>query len=126
MLQTLLRADSVFKLQGTTGCQFYPNVVNTIQDRLLLPKQRSTWYESEDTEDDDYDTRGHKKALNLAGLSRDSRARAAAKAILKSLDRKGAAYLEMQALGERFVCERCWMKKPMGWAELVSPVYSEI
>lgn len=125
MLQTLLRADSVFKLEGTMGCQFFPQVVDTIQDRLLLPKSRSTWYESDDTEDGDYDERGVRKSLKLCGLSRDSTARTAAKAILASLGREDAAYLEMKGLGERFVCERCWMKKPMGWAELVSLFQSE-
>ncbi|KAF8607777.1 hypothetical protein BDV93DRAFT_603554 [Ceratobasidium sp. AG-I] len=124
MLQTLLRADSVFKLDGTNGCRFYPDVITTIQDRLLLPSARAIWYDSDATEDGDYDMLGYKTPLNLAGVSRDSTARTAAKAILASLGLEDAAYLEMKALGERFVCERCFMKKPMGWAELLDH-YSE-
>ncbi|KAG8679813.1 hypothetical protein FRC09_018694, partial [Ceratobasidium sp. 395] len=124
--QKVLRADSVFQLGGPTKsfktCCFYPDVVHALQARLNSSQPQSPFDDTDESDSDEgYGVDGYRKSLNLSGVSGFGEGKRAAKRLLRCLGRPHAAYLEMKAIGERFACQRCWVRKPMGWAEIVGP-----
>ncbi|KAG8702019.1 hypothetical protein FRC08_003751 [Ceratobasidium sp. 394] len=120
----VLRADSVFQLgkpgNWSTTCYFYPNVVDVLQEQLESKQPPVVFYNPDESDGDEgYDSDGRRQPLDLSGVSGHADGKRAAKRLLRCLGRPHAAYLEMKAIGQRFMCGRCWMRKPMGWAEIV-------
>ncbi|KAG9090256.1 hypothetical protein FS749_000703 [Ceratobasidium sp. UAMH 11750] len=120
----VLRADSVFQLgkpgNWSTTCYFYPNVVDVLQEQLESKQPPVVFYNPDESDGDEgYDSDGRRQPLDLSGVSGHADGKRAAKRLLRCLGRPHAAYLEMKAIGQRFMCGRCWMQKPMGWAEIV-------
>ncbi|KAG9124320.1 hypothetical protein FRC07_012043 [Ceratobasidium sp. 392] len=118
----VLRADSVFRLGGpgswSKACQFYPEVIHVVQAQL--DSNLSPALDTDESDGDEgYDSDGQRKPLNLSGMTGYGDGRRAAKRLLRCLGRPHAAYLEMKAIGERFMCQRCWVQNPMGWTEIV-------
>ncbi|KAG8747451.1 hypothetical protein FRC10_001122 [Ceratobasidium sp. 414] len=120
----VLRADSVFQLgkpgNWSTTCYFYPNVIDVLQAHLDSKRPHSVSYDTDGSDGDEgYNSDGRRQPLDLSGVTGHTNGKRAAKRLLRCLGRPHAAYLEMKAIGQRFVCGRCWVQKPMGWAEIV-------
>ncbi|CAE6391270.1 unnamed protein product [Rhizoctonia solani] len=113
---TLLRADSVFEFYDYPTCYYFPEIVEVIQDKLLSPPSYIPARLSEDDRDDIYGA----SPLSLQGVGAHRLGRKAARRLLACLSKQNAAYLEMNGYGRRFVCERCWVKTPMTWVEMVA------
>ncbi|QRV72612.1 hypothetical protein RhiJN_00626 [Ceratobasidium sp. AG-Ba] len=123
--QKALRADSVFEIgkpkefNWSPVCHFYPDVIHLHQAQLEQQHSIDVQNTADSDVEDGYESDVKHKPLNLSGISGHAPGKRAAKRLLRCLGKPHAAYLEMKAIGQRFVCERCWVKKPMGWAEIV-------
>ncbi|CCO30614.1 hypothetical protein BN14_04644 [Rhizoctonia solani AG-1 IB] len=115
-IATLLRADSVFEFYDYPTCYYFPEIVEVIQDKLLSPPSYIPARLSEDDRDDIYGA----SPLSLQGVGAHRLGRKAARRLLACLSKQNVAYLEMNGYGRRFVCERCWVKTPMTWVEMVA------
>lgn len=121
-IRKILRADSVFQIGTDQACWFFPDVVEFMQDTLPVPEPN---YGSEDEDEESgwgYYNRRYElpHVLDLSRVHRHSPGQRTAECLLACLGKPDAAYLEMKALGRRFVCGRCWVKTPMTWTEMVS------
>jgi hypothetical protein len=123
-IRKLLRADSVFQLDDNQTCQYFPDIVKIIQDGLLVPSWRHVRSRDSEDSDDGYHRLVFENelpwAMDLSRAHPHVQGQAAAKSLLACLGKPDASHLELKALGKRFVCERCWVKTPMTWAEMVS------
>ncbi|KAG9124319.1 hypothetical protein FRC07_012042 [Ceratobasidium sp. 392] len=116
----LLRADSIFGAPGLGASYFYPEVVDELE-RKLADGQEPKYKRKRN-----YDYYSYDKELNTiedqidtSSLFVDHQAQEVAGELLARLERPNASCLEMKAVGQRFVCMRCWNKKPMKWLEMV-------
>ncbi|KAF8607776.1 hypothetical protein BDV93DRAFT_603553 [Ceratobasidium sp. AG-I] len=115
----LLRADTVFGISGSPSLCFYPEVVYELERKLDSDSNISRYVKRSRVYQDDYES-DELKRLNTSLLRFDQPVHEIAEELLRRLGRPDAAYLEMKALGRRFVCERCWNKRPMEWAEMLN------
>lgn len=130
-IRKILRADSVFQIGTDQTCWFFPDVVEMTQ--AILPVQEHNYGSPFDSDGEDEDSKTEyynwryelPPVLDLSRVYRHSAARRAAECLLACLGKSDAAYLEMKALGRRFVCGRCWVKTPMTWAEILEH-YSQL
>jgi hypothetical protein len=112
----LLRADSIFGITGSKPKHFYPGVIFELKRNLTAelesrPKRRADHdYGAEITSLEGLDT----SSLYVAHEFQDI-----AEELLKRLGKPGGVHLEVEAIGQRFVCARCWNKHPMTWVEIV-------
>ncbi|QRV72614.1 hypothetical protein RhiJN_00628 [Ceratobasidium sp. AG-Ba] len=116
----LLRADSIFGVPEKGSGYFYPQVLGVLEQHLTegshsTYKRRPTYYS-----DYDYEQEAQKiKELDITSIYLDFSAQNIAGELLDLLGQPNASYLEMNAVGQRFTCSRCWNKKPMSWIEIV-------
>jgi hypothetical protein len=107
----LFRADSVFILHNERRAMFYPSSFTKFFDYTCGLKElleggltMSTLFPS------------------MVGHFTDGASIAVA--LLQELGRPDAAYIEIDALGNRFLCNRCPHRVLHDWASLVSSCYS--
>ncbi|QRV87484.1 reticuline oxidase [Ceratobasidium sp. AG-Ba] len=116
----LLRADSIFGVPGNGSGYFYPQVLEVLEQHLTqschsIYKRRPTYHS-----DYDYEQEAQKiQELDTTSIYLDCSAQNIAGELLDLLGQPNASYLEMNAVGQRFTCARCWNKKPMTWIEIV-------
>ncbi|KAG8712613.1 hypothetical protein FRC11_014688 [Ceratobasidium sp. 423] len=116
----LLRADTVFVETDGATCytevdQEHGPVGRSIHFPRMSPLQNYAYlYEYSSGFDPD------KEAKELEPYVRHAGKEAIVKALLKELNMPDAAHIELEQMGEVFVCERCTRQEAMGWHEIVS------
>ncbi|KAG8772957.1 hypothetical protein FRC12_002815 [Ceratobasidium sp. 428] len=114
--KVLLRADSIFVISESDSVYFYPEAIDELEKKLAdNPESR---YKRKQNYGYDYEPNTIEQ-LDTSLLHIHYQAQEVARELLDRLGRPNATYLETKAIGQRFVCARCWNGKPMIWAEIV-------
>ncbi|KAG8696696.1 hypothetical protein FRC09_008316 [Ceratobasidium sp. 395] len=117
--KVLLRADSIFMISESGPVYFYPEVMDELE-RKLADNPGSRYKREQNYDYDYYDEEPNTiEQLDTSLLHVHYQAQEVARELLDRLGRPNATYLEMKAVGQRFVCARCWNEKPVGWVEIV-------
>jgi hypothetical protein len=112
----LLRADSIFGITGSRSKHFYPQAICELERKLAAEPDSRPKYRDDHNYDDEITSL---EGLDTISLYARHHSQDIAEELLKRLGKPGGVYLEMEAIGQRFVCVRCWNKRPMGWVEIV-------
>ncbi|KAH7338568.1 hypothetical protein B0J17DRAFT_767668 [Rhizoctonia solani] len=116
----LLRADTVFMKSGGPTCytevdQEHGPVTMHVHFPDIYPIQNFAYlYNHSSGSDPDEEARELEPYVRHAGKE------AIIKALLKELDMPNAAHIELENMGDVFICGRCHRSGAMGWVEIVN------
>ncbi|KAG8747452.1 hypothetical protein FRC10_001123 [Ceratobasidium sp. 414] len=101
--RVLLRADSIFGVSGSDSGYFYPEVMDELERKLAYNPNSRYKHELEYDYYDYDEEAGRIEQLDISLLWVNNQAQEVAEELLSRLERPNATYLEMKAIGQRFV-----------------------
>ncbi|QRV99027.1 valine-tRNA ligase [Ceratobasidium sp. AG-Ba] len=116
----LLRADTIFQEEesayplGVDEPLYYPCFVSSTNDTLDYDDGPRCMWTKKDT-----------KVINPALFKRNASAGRIVKFMLQNLGMPDASHIELNAMGERFMCARCVDAGPQSWTSLVRHILRE-